>query len=89
MEAAARLELEELEGRLQRARKKERRHLIWTVLGLSPTAVLPALGLLRESNFGLLFLLALLVTVSEGIAWARSSREAERLEEQCRARRAE
>lgn len=85
----ARLELEELEEKLQRARRKERRHLLWTLLGFSPAAVLPALGLLREGSIGLLFLLAVLVTVSEGVAWARASRKAERLEEQCRARRAE
>jgi hypothetical protein len=76
----ARLELEDMERRLQAVRRKERRHLLWMVLGVSPAAILPALGLLREGNLGLLVLLGVLVTFSQWYSWTKASNEAERLE---------
>jgi aminoglycoside 6'-N-acetyltransferase len=77
---AERLEREELEQQVHLARRKERRHLLWMVLGISPAAVIPALGLLREGSMGLLLLLVVLVTVSQIVSWTRASREAGRLE---------
>lgn len=79
---ASAVEREDLEARLGVVRRKERRHLLWTVLGVSPGAVIPALGLLREGNTALLLLLSGLVVVSQGYSWARAAREAERLEKQ-------
>jgi hypothetical protein len=75
-----RIELEELEQRLRVVHRKERRHLLWMVLGISPTAILPSLGLLLEGRIGLLLLLSGLVAVSQAYAWVKASREAERLE---------
>ena len=50
------------------------------VLGFSPAAILPALGLLREGRFDLLLLLGALVLVTQTYSWTKASREAERLE---------
>jgi len=74
------LEREELEGQLRIALRKERRHLLWMVLGISPAAVLPAVGLLWEGNLGLLVLLGVLVTATQWVSWTRTSREAEAIE---------
>ncbi len=79
---AHQLMLEELEGRLQAAHRREKRHLLWVVLGLSPAAVIPALGLLSEGSFGLFILLVVLVTASQLISWNLAAREAERLEKE-------
>jgi hypothetical protein len=76
------LEREDLESRLETARRRERRHLLWMVLGISPAAVVPALGLLREGSLGLLVLLAVLVTATQWVSWTRASKEAEALEEE-------
>ena len=75
-----RLEIEELEERLLVVHRKEKRHLLWMVLGISPAATLPFLGLLVQGKIGLLFLLSALVAVSQAYSWTRASREAERLE---------
>ena len=83
------LEIEVLEENLRSVQRREKRHLLWMVLGISPAAVLPALGLLREGNIGLLLLLGVLVTGSEWFAWIRASHEAERLERKLRELREE
>lgn len=75
------LEREDLERELQLALRKEKWHLIWMTLGISPAAVIPALGLLREGSFGLLILLGVLVTASQWVSWTRTSRKAEAIEE--------
>jgi methyltransferase (TIGR00027 family) len=75
-----RLELEDLEHRLDTVHRKEKRHLTWLVLGLSPAAAIPALGLLLEGRTGLLLLLLVLVAVSQLVSWNIAAREAERLE---------
>jgi hypothetical protein len=85
----ARLEREEMERRLEAVHRKEARHLFWMVMGISPAAILPALGLLREGSFGLLVLLAALVTISQWYSWTKASREAERLEKAIRLLREE
>lgn len=77
----SKLEREELESRHRSAIRREKRHLFWMVLGISPAAVIPALGLLREGSLGLLVLLGVLVTVSQWASWTKASREAESLEQ--------
>ena len=77
---ATQLEREELEHKVRLAHRKERRHLLWAVLGITPAAFIPALGLLREGRMGLLVLLMILVTGSQVVSWIRASREAGRLE---------
>lgn len=79
---ALELEKEDLETRLGIVKRKEKRHLLWAILGFSPGAVVPALGLMREGSTGLLLLLGGLVVVYQGFLWNKSAREAERLENQ-------
>ena len=73
-------EVEDLERELRIVQGKAKRHLLWTLLGLSPSAIIPALGLMREGSFGLLVLLALLVMASQGYLGAKASKKAEGLE---------
>lgn len=79
---AHRVEVEDLELKLHAVRRREKRHLLWMVLGVSPAAVIPALGLLREGSTDLLLLLLVLVAVVHTVAWNRAAREAERLEKE-------
>ena len=85
----AHLELEDMELTLQKVHRKEKRHLLWMVLGISPAAVLPALGLLREGSLGLLVILGVLVTFTQWYSWTKASKEAERLEKAIRQLREE
>ena len=73
-------EVRDLERELRVLRRKANWHFVWTVLGLSPAALIPALGLLREGSFGLLFLLGVLVMVSQGYLGGKAARRAERVE---------
>ncbi len=58
-------EIEDLERELRAVRRKERWHFVWAFVGISPAALIPAIGLFREGSFGLVVLLALLVTISQ------------------------
>jgi len=73
-------EVKDLEQELAVARRKANWHFVWTVLGVSPAAMIPALGLIREGSMGLLVLLAVLVTISQGYLGAKASRKAGDLE---------
>ena len=73
-------EIENLERELRVVRRKANWHFLWTVLGVSPAAIIPALGLMREGSVGLLVLLAVLVTISQGYLGAKASRKAGHLE---------
>lgn len=75
-----RAERDDLVERLAAARKEERRHLIWCVLGMSPAALVPFLGLALEGNVALMALLCALVVLVEGWRGVRSGREARQLE---------
>jgi hypothetical protein len=79
---ALEVEKEDLETRLKIVKRKEKRHLLWTILGFSPGAAIPALGLMREGSTGLLLLLGGLVVVYQGYSWNKAAREAERLEKE-------
>jgi len=81
---AQEVEKEDLETRLKIMKRTEKRHLLWIILGFSPGAAIPALGLLREGSTGLLLLLGGLFAVYQGYSWNRAAREAERLEKQLR-----
>lgn len=76
----SRLDREELESRLRVTLRKEKRHLLWMVLGISPAAVIPAIGLLREGSLGLLVILGVLVSMTQWVSWTKASREAESIE---------
>jgi hypothetical protein len=70
--ADARRNLAAAEGRAQR-------HLVWLILGLSPAALIPFVGLLIEGSPELLFVLVWLVLIVEGWRYLRASREVRRL----------
>ena len=76
----SRVQKEDLEERLKVVKRKEKRHLLWTILGFSPGAVIPALGLMREGNMGMLLLLGGLVGAYQWYSWTMAAREAEALE---------
>ena len=76
------VEKTDLEARLRIVRRKKNRHFLWTILGFSPGAAIPMLGLMREGNPGLVVLLSGLVVVVEGYSWYRAARETRRLEEE-------
>lgn len=73
-------EKRDLEERLQAARKAEVRHFIRCMLGVTPAAIIPIVGLALEGNVALLALLCALVVVAEGWRWIRAGRLARRTE---------
>ena len=58
-------EIEDVVRELRAAQRKSRRHFLWALLGVSPAALLPAIGLLLEGSEGLLVLLIVLVGFSQ------------------------
>jgi len=73
-------EVSDLEREIKVARRKATWHRIWVVLGLSPAAMIPAIGLMREGSTELLFLLAVLVTISQAYLGAKAAKKAGELE---------
>jgi hypothetical protein len=71
---------QDLTERLEAARKAEVRHFIRCMLGVTPTEVIPIVGLALEGNVALLALLCVLVTLVEGWRWIRSGRLVKRLQ---------
>jgi len=67
-------EKRDLEERLQAARKAEVRHFVRCMLGVTPTAVIPIVGLALEGEVALLALLCVLVVLVEGWRWIRAGR---------------
>ncbi len=78
---ASEIQREDLERQIQALERKRQRHALWAVLGVSPAALLPALGLLAEGSIGLLILLSFLVTGTQAFSWVRTSRKSARLKE--------
>lgn len=76
LQAAEKLDLEE---RLEATRKAEVRHFIRCMLGVTPTAVIPVVGLALEGSVALLALLCVLVSLVEGWRWIRAGKESRRL----------
>jgi hypothetical protein len=70
----------DLTERLEAARKAEVRHFIRCMLGVTPTAVIPIVGLALEGNVALLALLCVLVVLVEGWRWIRAGRLVKRIE---------
>jgi hypothetical protein len=75
---------QELLDDLVAVQKKKRRHALWALLGLSPAAVIPAVGLFMEGSVGLFVLLCVLVTATQFIGWIKSMKREEELEEALR-----
>ncbi len=72
-------DVEDLERELRAVRKKERWHFVWALTGISPAALIPAIGLFREGSFGFVVLLALLVTISQFYLGVKATGKAARL----------
>jgi hypothetical protein len=72
---------QDITERLEAARKAEVRHFIRCMLGVTPTAVIPIVGLALEGNVALLALLCVLVVLVEGWRWIAAGRDVRRLED--------
>jgi hypothetical protein len=80
--AIALAEREDLERKLHAVRKKKNRHVLWAMLGISPAAIIPAIGLLAEGDMGLLMVLLVLVFLAQVHGWGKTSKEARELEKE-------
>ena len=77
-------QIDELEQDLRATRRKRRRHYTWLILGISPGAVLPALGLLAEGSDTLLGSFLVLVAFSQIYLGAKASSKMDDLEAKIR-----
>jgi hypothetical protein len=82
LEPVQRADLADLTEELKAARRAEVRHFIRCMLGITPAAVIPAVGLVLEGNVALLALLCVLVSLVEGRNWIRAGRVTKRLQEE-------
>lgn len=73
-------EIEDLERELRAVRKKERWHFIWALIGTSPGALIPVIGLSMEGSHALAVLLSLVVMGSQFLLGVKASGKAARLE---------
>ena len=80
-------EVEDLERKLRAMQRKERRHFVWALTGISPAALIPMIGLFLTDSFGLLVLLALLVPFSQLYLGVKASGEVSRLKKSLEALR--
>jgi hypothetical protein len=72
-------EVEDLERELRAVRKKERWHFVWALTGVSPAALIPAMGLVVRGNYGLVVPFLLLVTFSQLYLGVKAAGKAARL----------
>jgi hypothetical protein len=77
-------EVEDLERELRAVRKKERWHFVWALTGVSPAALIPAMGLVLRGNFGLVVPFVLLVTISQFYLGVKAAGKAARLKKALR-----
>ena len=73
-------QIHELVGDLRATRKKRRWHYTWLLLGISPGAVIPAMGLLAEGSLGLLVSFLVLVAFWQIYLGAKASSKMDELE---------
>ena len=72
-------EVEDLERELRAVRRKERWHFVWALTGMSPAALIPAMGLFLDGNYGLVVPFVLLVTISQFYLGVKAAGKASRL----------
>lgn len=70
---------DDLMEELEAAQKAELKHFVRAMLGMSPAAVIPFIGLAREGNVALLAVLCVLVVFAEGWRWIQAGRRVRRL----------
>lgn len=73
-------ELQDLAERLDRARSRSSRHLLWAWLGVTPVALVPLVGLLLEGSLGLAVAMSAGVAAVELWRYGRAQREVRDLE---------
>lgn len=77
---AERADRDDLVEALAAARKAEVRHAVRCMIGVTPAAVIPLVGLALEGNVALMVLLCVLVVFVEGWRWIAAGRKVRRLE---------
>jgi hypothetical protein len=82
--ALVQAEVEEVLEDLRKVRKRKKRHALWAIIGLSPAAVIPAVGLLMEGSLGLFVILCVLVTATQIIGWSKELKREGELEDRLR-----
>lgn len=73
-----RSDLGDINQALEKAQKDEFKHWVLCLFGVSPAAVIPALGLMAGGEMALLAILSVLVFLSEAWKAVRSGREVKR-----------
>jgi hypothetical protein len=71
---ALRSKVQDLEEALEARRRATHRHFLWAVLGLSPAAFLPMVGILRGGSLVLALVLGVLVSSVEVVRGMRTRR---------------
>ena len=77
--AIVQAEVDELERELRAVRKKERWHFVWALTGMSPAALIPAIGLFLDGYYALVVPFVLLVTISQFYLGVKAAGKASRL----------
>lgn len=80
-------EIADLEEALWKREKQGRRHLVWGLLGMSPAALLPFLGLLRSGAGGLAVGLVVAVVVVELVRGGRASLDCRKIRKELATKR--
>lgn len=74
-------DLADLHDELEQARRRRRRHFIWAVVGFSPSAILPVVGIIAGGPVLLLGGLILALVGLEGVRAFRASQNVGRIKE--------
>jgi hypothetical protein len=77
--AVVQSEIEDLKRELKATRRKSRMHFMWLLLGISPGAILPALGLLGEGRTDLLVIFLIMVAASQLYLGMKAATKMDRL----------
>ncbi|MGD2122673.1 MAG: hypothetical protein PVJ76_13055 [Gemmatimonadota bacterium] len=78
-EAVIQAQVEDLERELRAVKKKERWHFAWALTGVSPVALIFAVGLFLHGNYGLVIPVVLLVAFWQFFLGVKAAGEAARL----------
>ena len=77
--AIVQAEVEDLERELRAVRKKRRWHFVWALTGISPAALILAMGLFLDGYFGLVVPVVVLGTILQFYLGVKASGKAARL----------
>ncbi|MGD8318919.1 MAG: DUF2007 domain-containing protein [Gemmatimonadota bacterium] len=74
-------DLDDVNRQLRRARRKEMGHFVRSMLGITPAALIPIVGLALRGEVALVALVCVSVVFVEGWRWIQAGREVRRLED--------